>query len=215
MVTILYHGIAHNPLHRLRTIPYHTCGLPWGYELIIGSLSAILSPRALAICFSFHSSLGKKNTAALEKIQSTSLKVIFPNISYSEALAKSGLETLDKRRQTRCLNFSLKAANHPQQKRLFPPNQENTHNKRKHEKYQVNHTYNEKGTYFREMLKTWSNHTKKSFPMAHLSTKHYAITLQAYQSKVDSSKKGCYCLGNSGDGGKRVLNFFLHIFLNS
>ena len=44
-------------------------------------------------------------------------------------------------------------------------------------------------TYFREMVETWSNHTQTSFPMAHFSTKHHAITLQAYQSKVESSKR--------------------------
>jgi len=45
------------------------------------------------------------------------------------------------------------------------------------------------------MLETWSNHTQTSFPMAHFSTKQYAITLQAYQSKVDSSKKVAIVLG--------------------
>ena len=44
-------------------------------------------------------------------------------------------------------------------------------------------------TYFGEVLETWSNHTQTSFPTAHFSTKHHAITLQAYQSKVESSKK--------------------------
>ena len=39
------------------------------------------------------------------------------------------------------------------------------------------------------MLETWSNYTRSSFPIAHFSTKHYAITLKAYQSKVNSSKK--------------------------
>ena len=68
------------------------------------------------------------------------------------------------------------------------------------------------------MLKTWSNHTRTSFPMAHFSTKHHAITIQAYQSKVDSSKKGATLLG---DGEKLKGNLkknkhyfgFFHFFL--
>ena len=39
---------------------------------------------------------------------------------------------------------------------------------------------------FREMFKMWSKHTRTCFPMAHFSTKCIAITLKAYQSKVDS-----------------------------
>ena len=91
----------------------------------------------------FHSNLGAKNTAALEKIQSTSLRVIYPNMSYSQALARSGLETLAQRRERRCLSFSLKAAKHPIQNRLFPQNITNNYNVRNHEKYQVNHAFNE------------------------------------------------------------------------
>ena len=87
----------------------------------------------------FHGSLGRKNTAAIEKIQSTSLRVIYPNLSYSEALVASGLETMAQRRENRCLNFSIKASKHPQQKSLFPLNHSTTHNVRHHEKYKVNH----------------------------------------------------------------------------
>ena len=91
----------------------------------------------------FHSNLGKRNTATKEKIQSTCLKVIFPNLSYTEALTKSGLETMAQRRQNCCLTFSLRAAKHPLQKQLFPKNKPNAHNVRKHEKYEVNHAFNE------------------------------------------------------------------------
>ena len=91
----------------------------------------------------FHSNLGAKNTAVIEKIQSTSLKVIFPNLSYTEALAKSGLETMASRRESRCLKFSIKTAKHPKMKSMFPVNQNNIHNVRKHEKFQVNHANNE------------------------------------------------------------------------
>ena len=40
-----------------------------------------------------------------------------------------------------------------------------------------------------QMLETRSYHTRTSFPMAHFSIKHHAITLQPYQSKVGRSKK--------------------------
>ena len=91
----------------------------------------------------FHGSLGRKNTEAIEKIQSTSLRVIYPNLSYSEALVASGLETMAQRRENRCLKFSIKASKHPQQKSLFPLNPNSKHNVRHHEKYKVNHAFNE------------------------------------------------------------------------
>ena len=93
-------------------------------------------------CVAFHSNLGSKNSAAIEKIQSTSLRVIFPSLTYKEAMAKAGLETMAERRHKRCLDFSLKAIKHPQMKSIFPINQHNLHNIRNHEKFKVNHAYN-------------------------------------------------------------------------
>jgi hypothetical protein len=93
----------------------------------------------------FHSSLTSKQSRSIEKIQSTSLKIIYQKnyISYEEACLKSSLKTLEQRRQDRCLRFSLKCVEHPQNKRMFPHNKEATHNIRNREVYQVNHANTE------------------------------------------------------------------------
>ena len=89
----------------------------------------------------YHSSLTVEQTNKLEKIQKTCLKVILGDlyIDYPAALEMCGLETLESRRQERCLNFALKAVKHPKNRRLFPPNLVNTdHTVRRREKFAVN-----------------------------------------------------------------------------
>ena len=72
----------------------------------------------------FHSSLTQKETKALERLQSTCLKVILQDdyVSYSSALEMTGLQTLYNRREERCLNYSLKSIKHNQNSRFFPLN---------------------------------------------------------------------------------------------
>ena len=72
----------------------------------------------------FHSSLTQKETKALERLQSTCLKVILQDdyVSYSTALEITGLQTLYDRREERCLNYSLKSIKHTQNSRFFPLN---------------------------------------------------------------------------------------------
>ena len=92
----------------------------------------------------WHSGLTQAQSKAIEKIQSTALKIILNRdyISYEDALLKTGLTTLYQRQQERCLSFSLKCLNHPQNKRLFPRNVENNNFVRDHEEFKVNHAYN-------------------------------------------------------------------------
>ena len=73
----------------------------------------------------FHSSLTEKQSAALERCQSVCLRVILQEsyISYSVALQVTGIQKLSDRRLSRCLDFSLKCLDHPQNRRIFPPNQ--------------------------------------------------------------------------------------------
>ena len=55
----------------------------------------------------FHSSLTVENTASLERIQKTSLKVILGEnyVSYEAALEMTGLDSLFDRREKRCLEI--------------------------------------------------------------------------------------------------------------
>ena len=72
----------------------------------------------------FHSSLTKEQSNKLERIQKTCLKVILANdyVDYETALRVCGLETLNKRRESKCLSFALKCINHEKNRRLFPLN---------------------------------------------------------------------------------------------
>ena len=89
----------------------------------------------------FHSSLTNEQSEKLERIQKTCLRVILGDmfIDYASALEMCGLETLSARRQTRCLDFALKCAKHPRNKRIFPLNKNiPVCEIRNSEKYEVN-----------------------------------------------------------------------------
>ena len=89
----------------------------------------------------FHSSLTLKQRQKLEMIQKICLRVILGDmyVSYEAALEMTGLDTLDSRRQQRCIRFSLRALKFPIGQRLFPVNQsENKKSVRQREKFCVN-----------------------------------------------------------------------------
>ena len=91
----------------------------------------------------FHSSLTIENSAKLEQIQKTCLKVILGDmyISYSVALEMCGLKSLSDRRTDRCLKFAQKCVKHPKLSRLFPYRDDdgtNQHDIRNKEVFEVN-----------------------------------------------------------------------------
>ena len=69
----------------------------------------------------WHPMLTLQNSKAIERVQKSALAIILsPNyISYDEALAKTELERLDKRREKLSLNFAKKAAKHPEHSNWF------------------------------------------------------------------------------------------------
>jgi hypothetical protein len=72
----------------------------------------------------FHSSLTEDQSNKLEQCQAVALRIILQDeyLSYESALVLSGLEKLSTRRQSRCLDFSLKCIKHEQNNRFFPTN---------------------------------------------------------------------------------------------
>ena len=88
----------------------------------------------------FHSRLTGEQAISLERIQRTCLKIILNEsyVSYEAALEMTGLETLQSRRETRCLEFSKKCLSHDKNSRLFPLNPVNTANVREKETFVVN-----------------------------------------------------------------------------
>ena len=76
--------------------------------------------------------LTREQSAALERLQAQSLKTIFGfEKSYNECLELSGLETLEKRRETLVRKFTIKAANNPLWEHWFPKHEDYNYNLRK------------------------------------------------------------------------------------
>ena len=88
------------------------------------------------------SSLTVQQSASLERCQAVALRIILNEsyVSYSAALEMCGLELLGTRRLARCLEFSLKCIQHPQNARFFPlnPNLSGAQQVRYRERYKVN-----------------------------------------------------------------------------
>ena len=79
------------------------------------------------VLFSFYSPLSHEQSRRLEGIQRSCVKVILDDdymiyICYQIALEMFRLASLNKHRQERCLEFSLKFSKHPANNILFPRN---------------------------------------------------------------------------------------------
>ena len=89
----------------------------------------------------WHSTLTLEQSADLERVQKTSLKIILGDrySGYSESLKICNLQTLSSRRENRCLTFGIKAVKHAKHTKLFPLSDESDHDLRRVEKFQVNY----------------------------------------------------------------------------
>ena len=92
-------------------------------------------------CVVWHSTLTLEQSADLERVQKTSLKIILGDrySGYSESLKICNLQTLSSRRENRCLTFGIKAVKHAKHTKLFPLSDESDHDLRRVEKFQVNY----------------------------------------------------------------------------
>ena len=89
----------------------------------------------------WHFGLSDKNRAKLERVQKSALKVILGKryTTYSEALEKLNIESLEDRRKSLCLKFAKKCLQVEKLKKLFPRNIKNHKmSKRSSEKFKVN-----------------------------------------------------------------------------
>ena len=87
------------------------------YKLFIRSITEYCA-------VSFHSSLTVSQATDIERIQKVCIKIILGSeyTTHSDALDKTGLQTLHDRREKRCLDFAKKCLKHPVHKNLFPLN---------------------------------------------------------------------------------------------
>ena len=70
----------------------------------------------------WHSSITKKNSGDLERVQKSALKVILGEKyeNYKDALKVVGIDSLEKRREELCLKFAKQCVRHEKLKGLFP-----------------------------------------------------------------------------------------------
>ena len=91
-------------------------------------------------CIVWHSMLSKENVEDLERVQKAALKIILGTkfINYENALQRTNLETLEKRRESLCLKFAKKCTQNEKTFNMFPINK-NYHSMklRNREKYVV------------------------------------------------------------------------------
>ena len=75
----------------------------------------------------WHFGLTDKNRAKLERVQKSALKVILGKryTTYSDALKKLSIESLEDRRKSLCLKFAQKCLQVEKLKKLFPRNVKN------------------------------------------------------------------------------------------
>ena len=75
-------------------------------------------------CIVWHSMLTKENVDDLERVQKAALKIILGTkfINYENALLRTNLETLEKRRESLCLKFAKKCTQNEKTFNMFPIN---------------------------------------------------------------------------------------------
>ena len=88
----------------------------------------------------WHSTLTIEQTADIEHVQKTCMKIILGDqyTGYEAALKLYNLDTLKIRRDRRSLNFGLKALKHPKHQKLFPLSSPDEHHLREADKFHVN-----------------------------------------------------------------------------
>ena len=70
----------------------------------------------------WHSRLAAENSADLERVQKSAVKLILGEkyIDYEKSLIQLDMESLFDRRENLCLNFALKCVRNPKTKHMFP-----------------------------------------------------------------------------------------------
>ena len=88
-------------------------------------------------CQSFHSCLPAYLSDQLERIQKRSLRIIYPDLNYSEALTKSSMSTFHDRRELLCRKLFIEIVDNKGHKlhHLLPPLNAITYRTRKSRKF--------------------------------------------------------------------------------
>ena len=102
-------------------------------------------------CTVWHSRLTQENTADLERVQKSALKIILQGDynTYEEALETVMLSKLSERREKVCLKFAKNCTKNDMTKDLFPLNPAGVIGRRKQDKFKVLHANTDR-------LKDWA-----------------------------------------------------------
>ena len=95
----------------------------------------------------WHSSLTQQDSAALERVQKSAVRIILGNryVGYKKSLEKLNLENLYDRREELCLNFAKQCLKNPKTQNMFPLNVKSHHMPtRKNEKFKVQYANTER-----------------------------------------------------------------------
>ena len=95
----------------------------------------------------WHSSLTEQDSAELERVQKSAVRIILGNryVGYKKSLQKLGLLSLNERREELCLNFARKCLKNPRTEHMFPLNvKSHQMTTRKNEKYKVQYANTER-----------------------------------------------------------------------
>ena len=95
-------------------------------------------------CCVWHFSITKAESSDLERVQKVACKIMLKEnyTSYENALATLHLENLETRRLMLCTRFAKKCLKFDKSREMFPRNDDNTHNIRNSEEFQVNFARN-------------------------------------------------------------------------
>ena len=95
----------------------------------------------------WHSSLTEQDSAALERVQKSAVRIILGNryVGYKKSLQKLDLQSLNDRREELCLIFAKKCLKNPKLKHMFPLNvKSHKMETRKNEKYKIQYANTER-----------------------------------------------------------------------
>jgi hypothetical protein len=85
----------------------------------------------------WHPGISAQLSDRLESVQRSSLRTIFPDLSYNRALAATGLPTLHDRRDALCLSFGNKTHSNPDFAHWFPAKRQDCHRHNLRNKNQI------------------------------------------------------------------------------
>ena len=89
---------------------------------LVNVYTALVRPVLENCCQAWHTSLTQEQCHNIERVQKRVMKIIYPELTYCDALKTAGLDTLSDRREKMCLKLFTKMKNETHRLHaLMPP----------------------------------------------------------------------------------------------